>query len=201
MIQAPSELQLDALREVANIGCGHAADALSKLVGGRLVKIEVPQVLVAGRSEMGALLGGHDAKVVTALLGLEGELSGKLVFSMPDLDARQLSGLLLGAGIASELGELEQSALAEAANIVTSACLNAVGRLARLKLLPTTPRLVRGVVAEVLAAAVLGPAVESGLLVVLEARFQTAHQPLLGGQLLVLADPPSLGKLLGRLGV
>ncbi|MFN7133862.1 MAG: chemotaxis protein CheC, partial [Myxococcales bacterium] len=36
------ERDLDALREMTNIGCGHAASALSRLVGDRRVSIEVP---------------------------------------------------------------------------------------------------------------------------------------------------------------
>ena len=35
----PTAVQLDALKEVANVGCGHAASALSQLVGGHQVRI------------------------------------------------------------------------------------------------------------------------------------------------------------------
>jgi len=44
-VRALKELQLDALREVANIGAGHAATALSQLTG-RTVMIGVPEVNV-----------------------------------------------------------------------------------------------------------------------------------------------------------
>ena len=36
-----TDLQLDALREVTNIGCGAAATALSQLLGGRRVEMAV----------------------------------------------------------------------------------------------------------------------------------------------------------------
>ena len=45
MVPAPwSELQADALREVGNIGCGRAVAALSRMLGGRRVLSEVPQI-------------------------------------------------------------------------------------------------------------------------------------------------------------
>ena len=42
------ELQRDALREVANIGCGHAANALARLMGGK----PVTKAITIDRSDM-----------------------------------------------------------------------------------------------------------------------------------------------------
>ena len=41
-------LHFDALREVANIGAGHAATALSQMID-RTIMISVPEVSVTGR--------------------------------------------------------------------------------------------------------------------------------------------------------
>ena len=56
-LQPHSELELDALREIANIGCGHAASALSRMVGGKGVCVDVPRVLAARKEEILALVG------------------------------------------------------------------------------------------------------------------------------------------------
>ena len=50
------ELQLDALKEVANIGAGHAATALSQLTS-RTIMINVPEVNVRPLEEVPELLG------------------------------------------------------------------------------------------------------------------------------------------------
>ena len=63
----PSDIQLDALREVANIGCGHAISALAKMVGGRTVNLSVPRALLADATGVAELLGGTEASVVVAL--------------------------------------------------------------------------------------------------------------------------------------
>ena len=54
--------QLDGLREVANIGAGHAATALSQLTGHR-VTIEVPEVSIVPLAEVGSVLIDTDRAV------------------------------------------------------------------------------------------------------------------------------------------
>jgi chemotaxis protein CheC len=197
----PTELQLDALREVANVGCGHAASALSQLVGGRKVQIDVPRVMVTEVDQMSALVGGQDARVVAAVLGMEGELQGQLLLILPENDAHLLASLLLNQPSRGALTDVERSAIGEAANIVASACLNAMSALTGLRLLPSTPTLSQESASEVMDEAMEHTATQAGLLVVLEARFFTASNPLIGGQLLVLPERASLKKLLERLGV
>jgi chemotaxis protein CheC len=200
-LESPSELQLDALREVANIGCGHAASALSQLVGGRKVQIDVPRVVVTAVSEMSVMLGGADAKVVAALLTMHGELSGHLILVLPEKDAQLLCSLLLNAPCELPLSEVQKSALGEAANIVASACLTAIGTLTGLRLLPSTPTLSQDEAGAVIEGALSKTQTPTGLLVVLEAKFHTAIAPSIGGQLLVLPDRTSLKTLLSKLGV
>ncbi|MGH9260627.1 MAG: chemotaxis protein CheC, partial [Acidimicrobiales bacterium] len=50
-------LQIDALREVANIGAGHAATALSQMTNHR-VMISVPRINIARLEEVPDLIGG-----------------------------------------------------------------------------------------------------------------------------------------------
>ncbi|MFZ5472238.1 MAG: chemotaxis protein CheC [Myxococcota bacterium] len=199
----PSELQLDALREVANVGCGHAANALSQLVGGRVVRIDVPHVSLVNAAQMATLVGGADAEVVAALLTLQGELGGCILLVLPAPGARALAALLVDdpPPPGGELSELEKSALGEAANIVASACLSAIGNLAQLKLLPSPPTLVHDQAEGMLRQALATTRAPQGLLLVLEARFQAVGMPELTGQLLVLPDRASLAKLLTSLGV
>jgi chemotaxis protein CheC len=199
---APTPLQLDALREVANVGCGHAANVLSQLVGGRTVRIEVPRVVVTRASELHDLIGGPDARVVAISLGVSAGLGGKMLLIWSEQDAETLCSLLLGnvpPGL--PVDEPRASALREVANIVASACLSAIGRLVGLTLLPSPPDLLVDE-AEPLLERVRGPgAGDEGRVVVLEARFLAAAAPPLSGQLLVLPEQQSLETLLSHLGL
>ena len=198
MSPLPSDIQLDALREVANIGCGHAINALARLVGGRTVNLSIPRALVAEAPEVADLLGGPDASVVAAKLGMDGELNGVLLLVMPTTDSVALESLLLRRDDAPL--EERESALSETANIVASACLSAIGMLTGWRLLPTVPVLLRGTAGLVLAD-VMVETQGDGRVVVLETRFASVGLPHVSGQMLLLLDREGSRALLARLGV
>lgn len=195
---APSEVQLDVLREVANIGCGHAANALARLVGGKRVDLSVPRALVTSAVDAAEQLGG-DEPMVGVKLGMVGELRGVMLFVMPSRDGAALGTVLLGQ--VSGRAEVE-SALMETANIVASACLSAIGKLTRWKLLPTVPALRYGTAREVVALAVAETEGEqTSPVVVLETRFSADCAPSVSGRMLLVLERESSKALLQRLGV
>ncbi len=194
----PSDIQLDVLREVANIGCGHAVNALARLVGGKRVELSVPRAMVTSAAEAAEQLGGEDP-VIGVKLGMEGELRGLMLFVLTARDGASLGAVLLGH--VSRGPELE-SALTETANIVASACLSAIGKLTRWKLMPTVPELHRGSARDVVSAAVRET--EGGQttpVVVLEAQFSAASAPPVSGRMLLMLERESSRALLQRLGV
>lgn len=197
--ELPTDLQLDALREVANIGCGNAATALSRLVGGRAVRIDVPRVHAAA-ADAAQLAGGMDA-VACASLAMTGDVVGKMLLMWPEDDARELARLMLDAPVAAPPDEEPQrSALSEAANIVASACLSSVATMTRLRLLPTPPELTFGD-APALVAEALRDGRSGEAAVILEARFYAAHTKTLVGQMLLVPDRASLPHLFRALGL
>ncbi len=198
MSPSPSDIQLDALREVANIGCGHAVNALARLVGGRTVNLSVPRAVLAAAAEVAELLGGGEAPVVAAKLGMEGQLRGVLLLVLPREDSAALESLLLRRQDAP--AEERESALSEAANIVASACLSAIGTLTGWRLLPTVPELVRGTAGLVVSRAV-AEAQGGDRMVVLETRFAAVGAPAVSGQVLLVLERESSKALLARLGV
>lgn len=199
--QPPSELQLDALREVANIGCGNAASALSRLVGGRRVSIEVPRAHVVEVDDLTVLVGGHERQVVAATLEIHGQLAGRVMVMLERGDAHRLCELLLNAPTEPRLREAERSAFAEAANIIASACLSAIGQLTGLALLPSVPQVEEDDAASLVEELLERSDPSVGVAVVLETRFAATAALPFEGQLLVVPHPASLKTLLGRLGV
>jgi chemotaxis protein CheC len=194
----PSDIQLDALREVANIGCGHAINALARLVGGHTVNLSVPRAMLAEAEEIAQLLGGGDASVVAAKLGMSGPLRGMLLLLLPTPDSLVLERILVRRDDAPP--EERESALAETANIVASACLSAIGMLTSWRLLPSVPTLLRGEAGPILRDAVVQTQGD-GRVVALETRFDSVGIPAVSGQMLLLLDRESSHALLTRLGV
>src|SRR5213594_2917417 len=68
-------LQLDALKEVANIGAGHAATALSQLTHRRIM-ISVPEINIARLEEVPSLIGDPQEVVAAVLMHMLGDLTG-----------------------------------------------------------------------------------------------------------------------------
>lgn len=146
-----SPARLDALKEVANIGAGHAATALSMMTGARIM-IDVPTVNVAPLEELIPGIAEADAPIVSVLMDMHGSLSGHTLLALPLSTGRRLADLMLRrerrpGGV---LDELEESALKEAGNILGGAYMTALSDFLGMQLLPSPPRLKVGTAAEVM---------------------------------------------------
>ena len=137
--------RVDALKEVANIGAGHAATALSLLTGARIM-IDVPTVNVAPLDELIPGIAGSDSQIVSVLMEMHGSLNGHTLLALPLATGRRLADLMLRRERRSggPLDVLEESALKEAGNILGGAYMTALSEFLGMTLLPSPPRLTVG---------------------------------------------------------
>ena len=135
---APS--QMDALREVGNIGAGHAATALSEMTG-RRVAIGVPTVSVAALGAIGEILGRGDVPLILARVQATGSFSGGLVIAFTEPAAGELTDLMLGRKSrgTSWFDELGSSAIKEVGNVLGAAYVNALASLTGWSIPISTP--------------------------------------------------------------
>jgi chemotaxis protein CheC len=148
------ETQLDALREVANIGAGHAATALSQMTASTIM-ISVPTITIASLEDVPSRLGNEEEPIAAVMMHMLGDLTGRTLLVFPRPTALRLSELMLRRppGTHTELGELEQSAIKEAGNILSGAYMNALSEFLGLMLLPSPPSLAVDMSAAVLTTA------------------------------------------------
>ena len=134
--------QIDALREVANMGAGHAATALSQMTGSTIM-ISVPTVNIARLEDVQPQITGPEEPVAAVLMNMLGDLTGRTLLVFPQPTAMRLSELMLRRpqGSSKHFGELEQSAIKEAGNILSGAYMNALSDFMGLMLLPSPPSL------------------------------------------------------------
>jgi len=130
------DLQLDAIKEVGNIGAGHAATALSQLIG-KKVYITVPHVRRLSLSSTTELVGGPQALIAGVAMQVLGDVAAKLVLILPRASALQLAGLLTNQDTEERqvLSVLEHSAIKEAGNILAGAYINALTEFLGMMLL------------------------------------------------------------------
>lgn len=197
-IHSLGALQLDALREVANIGAGHAATALSQMIGGTIM-ISVPRINIQRLEEVAPLVASPDEPVAAVLLQMLGDLSGRTLLVFPKEAAVRLSDLMLRRprGSSMELGELEQSAIKEAGNILSSAYMNALSDFMGMLLLPSPPSLAIDMSAAVLTTAYLQFGDDRDFVFCVESDFVLKEaEEKLRGFFLLLPDPASLQAIL-----
>ncbi|MBU0549116.1 MAG: chemotaxis protein CheC [Candidatus Omnitrophica bacterium] len=133
--------QLDALKEIGNIGAGNSATALSQLLG-RKVNINVPQVrlLQLGKLSEISIMGKVSGISIAISLKILGKLKGGMLVLFPQKSALSMIDILTKRKIGStEVFNLEdESALSESSHIICCSYLNAVGQFLNLyQLIPS----------------------------------------------------------------
>ena len=197
-IRSLKAIQLDALREVANIGAGHAATALSTMTGGTIM-ISVPTINIARLEDVPPQIAAPEEPVAAVLMNMLGDLTGRTLLVFPKPTAIRLSELMLRrpAGSSTGLGELERSAVKEAGNILSGAYMNALSDFMGLMLLPSPPSLAVDMSSAVLTTAHLQFATDHEYVFCVESEFfmHDLHERL-RGFFLLLPDVASLQAIL-----
>jgi chemotaxis protein CheC len=192
------ELQLDALREVANMGAGHAATALSQLTKRRIM-VSVPRLQIVPLEDVAELLGNADEVVAAVLMHMLGDLTGRTLLLFPRDAALRLSEILLrrGAGSSHVFAEMEKSAIKEAGNILCAAYMNALADFMGMMLLPSVPSLVIDLCAAVLTSAQTNFGSEREWVFSIETEFTMDDvEQKVAGHFLLMPDVPALEVIL-----
>jgi chemotaxis protein CheC len=192
------DVELDALREVANVGAGHAATALSQLTNRRIM-IDVPKVEFCAIEEAAASVGSGNSVVAAVLMHVLGDLTGRCLLLFDKDCALRLADMLLDrtSGTTKIFGELEQSSVKETANILTGAYLNGLSDLLGLMLIPSVPSLAVDLAGAVLSTTYLNFGHDRSYVIVLDTRFKfDPGEPSMVGHFVLLPDPSSLSVIL-----
>jgi chemotaxis protein CheC len=152
-IQDLKELQLDGIKESANIGGGHAATALSQMLG-KEVNVEVPKIEILPIEKTPKLLGKDVGIIVASLTKFFGDVTGRTLIVMNDEHAKKLVKILLNKDMSRDIDfdDMAISSLKEVTNILCSSYLNAISEFIGLMLLPSVPAIVRDDFAAVISS-------------------------------------------------
>jgi chemotaxis protein CheC len=197
------DLQLDALREAANIGAGHAATALSQITN-RRVMIQVPDVAVLPLESVGEMLGDPGEVVCAVIMTLHGGLEGRTLQVFPERAAARLTAKLLRTReplLPSEFGLLERSTLKEVGNILLAAYLNALAQLTGSTLTMSTPAFALDMAAAVLTTTYLNFDDDEDCVFCVSTRMAFDRGEDMPAHFLLIPDRPSLQSILRALQV
>jgi chemotaxis protein CheC len=142
-----TEIQLDALRELANIGSGNAGTALSSMLG-KPVDISVPTAAALPLAEAVAIAGDPEELRHGVVVPIVGDLDAVVVLLFPDADARALCSLF-GIEPGTPDGD---SMLGEVGNILGTNYINVLGQMVGMDLEPRPPQVVQDMLGAILAS-------------------------------------------------
>ncbi|MCR4419912.1 MAG: chemotaxis protein CheC [Clostridia bacterium] len=151
-----SNLQVDAIREIGNIGAGSAATALAQMMNQR-IQMSVPRAGVMPLEDIIRLVGGEEEPVACVTTVVTGQAPSLVLYLLSASAAFGLVDLLLGrpSGSTTDLGEMEKSVLSEVGNILTGSFLTAFSQMTGLSLLPSVPVLAFDMLGAVISAALV----------------------------------------------
>lgn len=199
-LEQVTENYYDVLKELGNIGAGNAMTALSQMLQCK-VDMKVPQVRLLEFSEVGDMMGGEEQIMVGVFLGVDGDITGSMMFMVEEESARHLIQKITMGMLppGSEFEEMGLSAMKEIGNIITGAYLNSLSTLTNLKIIPTPPALTVDMAGAILSV----PAIQFGIfgdnILLIQSQFYDEIE--LDGYFILIPDLESYAKILGALGI
>ncbi|WP_432354991.1 chemotaxis protein CheC [Sporosarcina sp. A2] len=202
-----SDMHLDVLKEIGNIGAAHAATSLSELLQ-RKIDMHVPKVALVSFDDMFDLAGGSENVVVGIFLRIEGDLSGSMFFVLSIDSANRFIRRLIGDNqfdfsTPETIGDLGASAMQELGNILSGSYLSALSDFTRLKVFPTVPSLSVDMVGAIVSFGLIEVSHYSDEVIVIDTKIleEDENDKSVDGHFFLLLDPNSYVTIFKSLGV
>lgn len=193
-------MQYDLLKELGNIGAGNATTALAQMLNQKL-DMKVPRVEMVGFDTLPSIICPEEELVVGIYLMLDEDVTGSMMFLMPEKSAHNLVDQLMGRTMGSEetFSEMDYSALQEVGNIITGSYLSALSSLTNLTIGASVPYIGIDMAAAILSV----PAIEFGQLgdKALLIKTQFGDDVMIDGYFILIPALESYDKILTSLGL
>lgn len=201
-----SDLQLDVLREIGNIGAGNAATSMSELINEK-VNMDIPSVNIVTFDDMMEIIGGPEKLIVAMYFRVEGEVPCTVYFILTVEKAESLVSQITNDTKLNLLGveqpnEIAISALKEIGNIMTGAYLSALSDFMNVNMQPSIPHLGVDMAGAILTAGLLEVSQVSDYAIIIDTEINDSDGDNgLHGHFFLLPDLASLPKIFTALGI
>lgn len=196
-----NEIQLDALKEIGNIGSGNAATALSTMLE-KEVNIDVPKISVLDYSAACETFGGPEKLLVGILFSISGDITGMIMFLLHKEFAHMVLNSLVGSEFDgySELDEMDKSTIQEVGNIMAGSYVNAMASLTGLSIDLSVPTMNVDMAGALLSVPAIYYANISDKIIVIEDEFGHQKDGALS-HVILIPEVDGLAKLMESLGL
>lgn len=192
-----SALQLDALKEVSNIGAGNAATALSMMIG-RKVDMTVPAVNIIRLDDVVEENG--ECEVAGTVVRVLGDIAGNILLVFEKPTAENVIEKLVGSRQSPE-SEMGSSVLCEIANIISASYMNSISQLTNLAIAPSVPATSYDMLGAILTTTFIESNQYDEYILDIETVFLDDTEENIGGHFYYIPMPGSLEKILKSIGI
>ncbi len=146
-----TDLELDALTELVNIGVSRAAASLRIMVG-KQVFLSVPSIEIVDATQAMALIAERESdQLVAVRQDFAGAFDGRALLIFPQASSLELvRAVLREEFLPEDAAEMEQEALAETGNVILNGCLGSMANMLRRSISLGLPQVLHGSGADVL---------------------------------------------------
>ena len=201
-ISVMNDARMDALQEICNIGIGNAATSLAQLID-RKISIRVPRAVLIGIEEIFHAMGGGPEEVVScALVNIDGDIGGTVLFIFSEQSTYRLVEMLLGQddGTVVELDEMGESVVSEIGNVLTSSFMSAISGLTGMNMHVTVPMFAFDMFGAILSTSLVASGHWDDQMLFIETEL-TQENNHINGEFFLLPETGALNKLFASLGL
>lgn len=196
-----TNMEIDVLREIGNIGAGNATTSLAVLLNSNL-RMEQPVVKMLDFDDIAELIGGPDVVVIAVLTHFEGDIKGMTLFVLEQEEAGNLAASMLNNqyDVNHEFDMMDRSAITEVGNILMSSYLSSIETLTNLTFHIDPPMMCVDMAGSVLSL----PIIELGQIgdkaLIIDSKIWDNKKPI-NGFLMLVTDEESYRKIFESLGI
>ncbi|MGV3024280.1 chemotaxis protein CheC [Clostridium thermobutyricum] len=190
-------IQLDALKEVSNIGAGNAATSLSLILGHK-VDMNVPSVNMVKLNDIYEVAG--EKEVYGIILRVLGDIQGNiLIIFEKELAEKIIEGL---SGMREEkISEIGISVLSEIGNIMSAGYMNSISEFTGLSISQSVPAVAYDMLSAIIGTVFLESYQYDEYILDIETRFKYSSERDFGINFYYIPVPGSLEKMLKKIGL
>lgn len=134
-----TDIQLDVLKELINIGGGHAATSISQLID-KPVNMLVPMIEIMDYQELYTKIMAEDQLVYAVMSQIYGDAGGVFLFALSDDSTEAMTDMMMPESVV-KTEVLKESATKELVNIMVNSFLNATSKVLDVNLVSSVPLL------------------------------------------------------------
>jgi chemotaxis protein CheC len=193
-----NEMQMEAMKEVGNIGAGHAATALSEMLN-QPVQIGTPTVEILPFKHLAERVSRQNGLVSAVHMYVHGEAPCQIVVLFEKEQALSFVSIFMGLTPGEEIpASVLESTVKEVGNIIGGAYLTALTSLTGVTLVASVPTLSTGTAQSAFIALLDVPADQDVFYV--QTGFEK-ERPVISGEFILIPEAESIAPLLSVFGL